>query len=113
MPETLVERFFDVRWFLRAGHRKAGHINGKAKRISTSSLVFYSPEPFAIGCFTEIEICLDPVTFVRGIVRIVCEEQREKGCHVFCAKFESFNEGHRDILSGTLLELRRAEYRRL
>jgi hypothetical protein len=113
MPAIADERFFAVRWFLRAGHRNAGHIDGNVKRISTSSLAFLSPEPYVIGSLAEMEICLDPTTQVRCVVRVVSEESSEKGCRVYAARFESFTAGHKVILAGTLLELRRAEYQRI
>lgn len=111
MPETSDERYFSVRWFLRAGHRTAGHIDGNLKRVSTASLAFLSPEPYVLGSLTEMEICLDPTTQVRCIVRVLAEEAKEKGWRVYAGKFESFTEGHKIILAGTLLELRRAEFR--
>jgi hypothetical protein len=111
MVDSPDERFFTVRWFLRAGHRHAGHIDGNLKRISTSSLAFLSPEPYIIGSLAEMEICLDPTTQVRCVVRIEREEPKEKGQYVYAARIDSFREGHRVILAGTLLELRRAEYR--
>lgn len=107
MKERREERRFDVRWYLRAGHRVYGCVFGHTINVSASGLLFVTPKRYEVDSLVEMEIALGVTRFVRCIAQIVREHPASGGQYAYGAIFHSFHDQDREIYAETLLAMLR------